>query len=68
MHTTSVEMLVCSVIGISALYDIGAPPPSIDSDDDADDDDGDNLHQIMMMMEIMIMIMKMTCFVEITKS
>ena len=41
VHTTSVQMLVCSVIGISALYDIGAPPPSIDSDDDDDDDDGD---------------------------
>ena len=47
LHTTSVQMLVCSVIGISALYDIGAPPPSIGSDDDdngTDDDydDGDD--------------------------
>ena len=42
VHTTSVQMLVCSVIGISVLYDIGAPPPSINSDDDVDDDDDDD--------------------------
>ena len=41
LHTTSVQMLVCSVIGISALYDIGAPPPTIGRDDN-DDDDNDN--------------------------
>ena len=34
-------MLVCSVIGISALYDIGAPPPTIGRDDNGDDDDDD---------------------------
>ena len=41
LHTTSVQMLVCSVIGISALYDIGAPPPTIGRDDNGDDDDDD---------------------------
>ena len=42
LHTTSVQMLVCSVIGISALYDIGAPPPTIGRDDNGDDDDDDH--------------------------
>ena len=44
LHTTSVQMLVCSVIGISALYDIGAPPPTIGRDDNGDDDDDNTDH------------------------